>query len=151
MRKKPLKIEQLYCLRFLVTTSKVYSYGIKVSAKDRFLLSYNMCPRHIYTKFIENQRLYKFNSKEFWVTPSRSLVLSITEASLGILHLPSLKSQFPHMVWNWNFDHGFSLTKDDDWWSYDFDHITHVYFTDGKLFLLTLWKFKMMSSINFFR
>ena len=38
-------------------------------------------------KFIENQGLHKFNTKEVWASPSRSLVFSIPKATLGGVHL----------------------------------------------------------------
>ena len=67
------------------------------------------CQCRIYTKYIENQGSFKYNTKEMWVSPSRSLVLSIPEAALGDVHTP---------LWNLKLHTWYeveTLTTDSPW------------------------------------
>lgn len=106
------------------------------------------CQCRIYTKYIENQGSFKYNTKEMWVSPSRSLVLSIPEAALGDVHTPLWNLN--EILWSWNFDHRFSLKKDADWSRYHFGHLTHVYFTSDKLgcwWIIEKWRHQAINKL----
>ena len=40
------------------------------------------------------------------------------------------------MLWSWNLHLGWPLIKEADWWRHHPCHVTHVYFTDQRPFLL---------------
>ena len=50
---------------------------------------------------------------------------------------PPPVSQVLHMLWSWNLHQGWPLIKEVDWWRHQPCHVTRVYFTDQKPFLLT--------------
>ena len=66
------------------------------------------------------------------LNPSRSLVFIIPEA---VWRKKQLKLTPNWSVWNWH--QAYPKTKDVDWWRHDFTHVTHVYFTEQKSFVLT--------------
>ena len=70
--------------------------------------------------------------REFWV------LLYINDLGGGErLYTPALVSQVLRMPWSWSLHQGSSLKKKFDWWRHQPCHMTRVYFTNQKLFLLT--------------
>lgn len=60
--------------------------------------------------------------------------------------LNPLKTHDSDMVWTWNLPHRYFLINNGDWWNHQLGHVTDVYFTGQKLFIVTSLKIIYHSS-----